>query len=101
MWSERSRVRDSSFTPLLSVGVIGNTSGFDPEESRFEPWTDNLTTLYGPSVQSGVDIRLSRGRSWVRIPYGPPYKNNKVMKRIVVKIMKLINDGSIYLPENK
>ena len=24
----------------LSCGVIGNTSGFDPEESRFEPWRD-------------------------------------------------------------
>jgi hypothetical protein len=26
---------------ILSYGVIGNTSGFEPEESRFEPWWDN------------------------------------------------------------
>lgn len=25
----------------VSDGVIGNTSGFGPEESRFEPWSDN------------------------------------------------------------
>jgi hypothetical protein len=25
----------------LSDGVTGNTSGFGPEESRFEPWSDN------------------------------------------------------------
>ena len=25
----------------LSGGVIGNTSGFGSEESRFEPWPDN------------------------------------------------------------
>ena len=26
---------------LLSYSVIGNTSGFEPEESKFEPWWDN------------------------------------------------------------
>ena len=25
----------------MSDGVTGNTSGFGPEESRFEPWSDN------------------------------------------------------------
>jgi hypothetical protein len=25
----------------VSDGVTGNTSGFGPEESRFEPWSDN------------------------------------------------------------
>ena len=25
----------------MSVGVTGNTSGFGPEEWRFEPFTDN------------------------------------------------------------
>lgn len=25
----------------LSDGVTGNTSGFGPEESRFEPWSDS------------------------------------------------------------
>ena len=27
--------------PKLSDGVIGNTSDFGSEESRFEPWSDN------------------------------------------------------------
>ncbi len=26
---------------VLTRGVIGNTSGFGPEESRFEPWRVN------------------------------------------------------------
>lgn len=26
---------------ILSYGVIGNTSDFESEESRFEPWWDN------------------------------------------------------------
>lgn len=25
----------------MSGSVIGNTSGFGPEESRFDPWPDN------------------------------------------------------------
>ena len=29
------------FAGIVSHGVIGNTSGFGPEESRFEPWWDN------------------------------------------------------------
>ena len=35
-------IKKTSFGKLiLSYGVIGNTSGFEPEESKFEPWWDN------------------------------------------------------------
>jgi hypothetical protein len=27
---------------IMSFGVIGNTSDFGSEESRFEPWWDNI-----------------------------------------------------------
>ena len=30
---------------VLTRGVIGNTSGFGPEESRFEPWRVNLKRI--------------------------------------------------------
>ena len=30
----------------MSYGVIGNTSGFGPEESRFEPLWDNQNGSY-------------------------------------------------------
>ncbi len=29
----------------MSGGVIGNTSDFGSEESRFEPWPDNIKLL--------------------------------------------------------
>jgi hypothetical protein len=33
---------------IMSYGVIGNTSGFGPEESRFEPlWDNNLLMHLG------------------------------------------------------
>jgi hypothetical protein len=30
------------FVPALSCGVTGNTSDFGSEESKFEPWQDNV-----------------------------------------------------------
>ena len=30
----------------MSYGVIGNTSGFEPEESKFEPWWDNKVKYF-------------------------------------------------------
>jgi hypothetical protein len=42
---------------LLSYGVIGNTSGFGPEESRFEPlWDNNIVESSNgriPDFESG------------------------------------------------
>jgi hypothetical protein len=35
-----------------------------------------LPVIFGLSVQSGVDARLSRGRSWVQIPYEPRVGGN-------------------------
>ena len=32
------------FVVRLSDGVIGNTSDFGSEESKFEPWSDNEST---------------------------------------------------------
>ncbi len=32
---------------FLSDGVIGNTSDFGSEESRFEPWSDNSAFVQG------------------------------------------------------
>jgi hypothetical protein len=31
------KLKNTIFAALLSDGVTGNTSGFGPEESRFEP----------------------------------------------------------------
>ena len=35
----------SRVTNIMSYGVIGNTSDFGSEDSRFEPWWDNRKYL--------------------------------------------------------
>ena len=45
----------------LSYGVIGNTSGFGPEESRFEPLWDNTVYLIpGSRVKTIGEFGMSR-----------------------------------------
>lgn len=51
-WSDRIK---------LSYGVIGNTSGFGPEESRFEPLWDNTVYLIpGSRVKTIGEFGMSR-----------------------------------------
>jgi len=51
-WSDRIK---------LSYGVIGNTSGFGPEESRFEPLWDNTGYLIpGSRVTTIGEFGMSR-----------------------------------------
>src|SRR6266446_7045017 len=41
---QRQRVRIRPQPPTLRSGVIGNTVGFDPRYSRFDPWLRSLRT---------------------------------------------------------
>lgn len=46
-WCEAPEAVSSTLTPTicsLRSGVIGNTLGFDPRDSRFDPWLRNLRT---------------------------------------------------------
>ena len=45
----------------MSYGVIGNTSGFEPEESRFEPLWDNK--IYCPIDKLAKSLPFE-GRIW-------------------------------------
>ena len=59
----------------LADGVTGNTSGFGPEESRFEPWSANVLRLkMAKRSEKGALLRLEPAH----FPIGMDFCSNMV-----------------------